>query len=214
MTRLRLTVASLIACALAACTAGAGLPVLSAPDEKLRVEQSAHGLVKALPPTVSRRLFTFHIVGDDRASGWNIAPGIIYISQAAARDASDDELTQIIAHSLGHDLLAHPVTETDISDTRQAAQIVAVAVVPGGILLAGITEGLTRGSEYTLAQEIEADRIGLRLWLRAGRTCATWISLRQAQKTRGGSWHEPIKGVAPPFDDLIAAAREECVGLR
>jgi predicted Zn-dependent protease len=212
MKRLSRMVVLLASTALAACTAGAGLQLLSSPDEKLRVEQSAHKLVKALPPNVSRRLFTFQIVGDDRASGWNIAPGIIYISQAAVRNASDDELTQFIAHSLGHDLLAHPVIETDISDARQAAEIAAVAVVPGGIVLAGIAEGLTRGSEYTIAQEIEADRIGLRLWLRSGQTCAMWISLRQAQKAHGKSWHEPIKDVAPPFDNLIATAMEECVG--
>lgn len=212
MKRLIRLVVPLVALVLAACTAGAGLQLLSSPDEKLRVEQSAHKLVKALPPNVSRRLFTFQIVDDDRASGWNIAPGIIYISQAAARHASDDELTQFIAHSMGHDLLAHPVTETDISDARQAAEIAAVAVVPGGIVLAGIAEGFTRGSEYTIAQEIEADRIGLRLWLRSGQTCAMWISLRQAQKAHGKSWHEPIKDVAPPFDDLIATAMEECVG--
>lgn len=212
MKRLSRLVVPLTALVCAACTAGAGLQLLSSPDEKLRVEQSAHKLVKALPPNVSRRLFTFQIVGDDRASGWNIAPGIIYISQVAVRHASDDELTQFIAHSMGHDLLAHPVTETDISDARQAAEIAAVAVVPGGIMLAGIAEGLTHGSEYTIAQEIEADRIGLRLWLRSGQTCAMWISLRQAQKVHGKNWHEPIKDVAPPFDNLIATAMEECVG--
>lgn len=212
MKRLSRLVVPLVALVLTACTAGVGLQLLSSPDEKLRVEQSAHKLVKALPPNVSRRLFTFQIVDDDRASGWNIAPGLIYISQAAARHASDDELTQFIAHSMGHDLLAHPVTETDISDARQAAEIAAVVVVPGGIVLAGIAEGFTRGSEYTIAQEIEADRIGLRLWLRSGQTCTMWISLRQAQKAHGKGWHEPIKDVAPPFDDLIATAVEECVG--
>lgn len=197
---------------LAACSAGAGLQVLSAPDEKIRVERSAQILVKALPSTVSRRSFAFHIVGDDRASGWNIAPGIIYISQPAARDASDDELAQLIAHSIGHDLLAHPVSTTDVSDSRQAAELTAIAVVPGGLLLAGIVEGMIGSSEYTLAQESDAERIGLRLWLRSGRTCAMWIRLRERQKEQGRSWHEPLKGVTPPFDDLMTAAKGECVG--
>ena len=131
MTPLRRVLVPLAMLALAACSAGAGLQVLSAPDEKIRVERSAQTLLKSLPPTVSRRAFAFHIVGDDRASGWNIAPGIIYISQLAARDAFDDELAQLIAHSIGHDLLAHPVTKTDVSDSRQAAELTAIAVVPG-----------------------------------------------------------------------------------
>jgi predicted Zn-dependent protease len=176
------------------------------------VERSAQSIVKALPSTVSRRSFAFHIVGDDRASGWNIAPGIIYIGQPTARDASDDELVQLIAHSIGHDLLAHPVSRTDVSDSRQAVELAAITVVPGGVLLTGIVEGMMSSGEYTLAQEINAERIGVRLWLLSGRTCATWISLRQAQKVRGSSWHEPIKDVTPPFDDLIAAAKGECVG--
>lgn len=198
--------------ALAACSAGAGLQVLSAPDEKIRVERSAHMLLESLPFKFVRRSFTFYIVGDDRASGWNIAPGIIYISQPAARNASDDELTQLIAHSIGHDLLAHPVRETDVSDSRQAAELVAIGVVPGGLLLAGIVEGMTRNGDYTLSQEIDAERIGLRLWLYSGRTCATWIALREKQKEQGRSWHELRKDVAPPFNDLIAVVKGECVG--
>lgn len=199
---------------LTACRTGGGLPVLSAPDEKLRVERSAQTLLKTLPSNVTRRSFTFQIVGDDRASAWNIAPGIIYISQTIARDGSDDELAQLIAHSMGHDLLAHPVAETDPSGARQAAENVAIAVVPGGIQLAGILQGVMGSREYTLAQEIEAERNGLRLWLHSGRTCATWISLREAQKARGSSWHESIKDVTPPFNDLMATAKEECVGQR
>ena len=198
--------------ALTACSAGIGLQVLSAPNEKIRVEQSAHMLLKTLPLSVGRRSFAFYVVGDDRASEWNIAPGIIYISQLAARDASDDELAQLIAHSIGHDLLAHPVSKTDVSDGRQAAKLTAIAVVPGGLLLAGIVEGMADSSEYTLAQEIDAERHGLRLWLHSGRTCATWIALREKQKEQGKSWHEPLKDVTPPFDDLITAAKGECVG--
>ncbi len=94
----------------------------------------------------------------------------------------------------------------------QAAEKVAIAVVPGGMLLAGIVEGITRNNDYTLAQEIDAERNGLRLWLHSGRTCATWISLRQTQKARGSSWHESVKDITPPFDDLMAIAKEECVG--
>ena len=141
---------------------------------------------------------------------WNVAPGIIYISQPAARHASDDELAQLIAHAIGHDLLAHPVERNDVSDSRLAAELTTIAVVPGGILLGGIIDGMTRSSDYTLSQEIEAERIGLRIWLRSGRSCGTWISLRQGQKERGATWHEPIKDVAPPLDDLAALAEREC----
>jgi hypothetical protein len=74
--------------------------------------------------------------------------------------------------------------------------------------------GIMGSGEYTLAQEIDAERNGLRLWLHSGRTCATWIGLRRVQKARGSSWHEPIKDITPPFDDLMAIAREECVGQR
>lgn len=214
MKRLGQAVGPLCLLALTACSAGAGLQVLSASDEKIRVERNARMLLKTLPSSVARKAFAFYIVGDDRASGWNIAPGIIYISQPAARDVSDDELAQLIAHSIGHDLLAHPVSKTDVSDSRQAAEFAAIAVVPGGLLLAGIVEGMTRNNDYTLAQEIEAERIGLRLWLHNGRTCATWIALREKQKEQGRSWHEPLKDVTPPFDDLIAAAKRECVGQR
>jgi hypothetical protein len=211
---LRRMVVPLCVLGLAACTAGAGLQVLSVSEEKLRVERSAQTLMRTLPSNVTRRTFTFQIVRDDRASAWNIAPGIIYISQVIARDGSDDELTQLIAHSIGHDLLAHPVADTDSSGARQAVENVAIAVVPGGLLLAGIVESMMGSGEYTLAQEINAERNGLRLWLHSGRTCATWIALRRDQKARASSWHEPIKDITPPFDDLMAIAREECVGQR
>ena len=194
------------------CSVGAGLQVLSAPDDAIRVERIARSLLQTLPFKFLGRSYEFHIMGDDRATGWNVAPGIIYISQQTARYASDDELAQLIAHTLGHDLLAHPVARTDVSDSLLAAEVTAVVAVPGGLVLGGIFEGVTGTSDYTLAQEIEAERIGLRLWLRSGRSCPAWIALRQGERDRGGSWHEPIKDVVPPFDDLIAAAKKECAG--
>jgi predicted Zn-dependent protease len=151
-------------------------------------------------------------MGDDRAAAWNVAPGIIYISQDAARYASDDELAQLIAHALGHDLLAHPGIRTDVSDGRFAAEFTTITVVPGGLLLGGIVEAMTDSTDYTLAQEIEAERIGLRLWLRSGRSCASWTALRRDQKERKDSWHEPIKDVSPPFEDLIVVVEKECTG--
>ncbi len=203
---------SLLLLSLTACSAGAGLQVLSAPDDVVRVERIARALVEAVPFRSPRGPATFHVIGDDRAVGWHVAPGIIYVSQTAARYATDDELSQLLAHALAHDLLAHPPSETDISDGRTAAQLAAVVAVPGGIVLGGMVDGVIGASDYTLAQEIEAERNGLRLWLWSGRSCATWIALRQGQRDRGQSWHEPIKDVAPPFDDLLAVATEECAG--
>jgi hypothetical protein len=196
--------------ALTACSAGAGLQVLSSPEDKIRVERTAQTFLQTLPFKYLGRSYSIDIMGDDRAAAWNVAPGIIYISQDAARYASDDELAQLIAHALGHDLLAHPGIRTDVSDGRFAAEFTTITVVPGGLLLGGIVEAMTDSTDYTLAQEIEAERIGLRLWLRSGRSCTTWIGLRAGQKERGRSWHEPIKGVAPPLDDLTAVAEREC----
>lgn len=198
--------------ALTACSAGAGLQVLSSPEDKIRVERIAHTFLRTLPYKYLGRSYTLDIMGDDRAAAWNVAPGVIYISQHTARHASDDELAQLIAHALGHDLLAHPEIRTDVSDSRLAAELTTIAVVPGGLLLAGIVEAMTRNDDYTLAHEIEAEKIGLRLWLRSGRSCASWIALRRGQKERKDAWHEPIKDVSPPFEDLIAMVEKECAG--
>ena len=210
MTRRARAVVLSLTLALTACSAGAGLQVLSSPEDKIRVERTAHTFLQTLPFKYLGRSYTLDIMGDDRAAAWNVAPGIIYISQHVARHASDDELAQLIAHALGHDLLAHPVIRTDVSDSRLAAELTTIAVVPGGILLGGIVEAMTGSTDYTLAQEIEAEKIGLRLWLRSGRGCATWIALRGEQKERGGSWHEPIKDMVPPLGELIALAEREC----
>ena len=198
--------------ALTACSAGAGLQVLSSPEDKIRVERTAHTFLQTLPFKYLGRSYSFDIMGDDRAAAWNVAPGIIYINQHAARHASDDELAQLIAHTLGHDLLAHPLIRTDVSDSRLAAELTTIAVVPGGLLLGGIVEAMTGNTDYTLAHEIEAEKIGLRLWLRSGRGCASWTALRRGQKERKDSWHEPIKDVSPPFEDLIAMVEKECAG--
>jgi len=198
--------------ALTACSAGAGLQVLSSPEDKIRAERTAHTFLQTLPFKYLGRSYTLDIMGDDRAAAWNVAPGIIYISQHAARHASDDELAQLIAHTLGHDLLAHPLIRTDVSDSRFAAEFTTIAVVPGGILLGGIVEAMTGSTDFTLAEEIEAEKIGLRLWLRSGRGCASWTALRRGQQERKDSWHEPIKDVSPPFEDLTAMVEKECTG--
>ena len=198
--------------ALTACSAGAGLQVLSSPGDKIRVERIAHTFLRTLPFKYLGRSYTLDIMGDDRAAAWNVAPGIIYINQHTARHASDDELAQLIAHALGHDLLAHPEIRSEVSDSLLAAELITIAVVPGGLLLGGIFEAMTGNPDYTLAHEIEAEKIGLRLWLRSGRNCASWIALRRGQKERKDGWHEPIKDVSPPFEDLIAMAEKECAG--
>jgi len=212
VTRRVRTVVLSLTLALTACSAGAGLQVLSSPEDKIRAERTAHTFLQTLPFKYLGRSYTLDIMGDDRAAAWNVAPGIIYISQHAARHASDDELAQLIAHTLGHDLRAHPEIRTDVSDGRLAAELTTITVVPGGLLLGGLVEAMTGSTDYTLAHEIEAEKIGLRLWLRSGRSCATWMALRNEQKERGGSWHEPIKDVSPPFEDLIAMVEKECTG--
>lgn len=209
--RARAVVLSLTA-ALTACSAGAGLQVLSSPEDKIRAEHTAHTFLRTLPFKYLGRSYTLDIMGDDRAAAWNVAPGIIYISQHAARHASDDELAQLIAHTLGHDLLAHPLIRTDVSDSRFAVELTTIGVVPGGILLGGIVEAMTGSTDFTLAEEIEAEKIGLRLWLRSGRGCASWTALRRDQKERKDSWHEPIKDVSPPFEDLTVVVEKECTG--
>lgn len=210
MTRLARTVVLPLLLAQSACSAGAGLQVLSSPGDKLRVERIARTFLQTLPFKYLGRSYSFDIMGDDRAAAWNVEPGIIYISQDVARYASDEELAQLIAHTLGHDLLSHPVTRTDVSDGRLAAELTTILVVPGGLLLGGLFEGMTGSTDYTVGQEIEAERIGLRLWIRSGRGCAVWIALRREQKERDRGWHEPIKDVAPPLDDMIALAEGEC----
>ena len=212
MTRRDRAVVLSLTLALTGCSAGAGLQVLSSPEDKFRVERTAQTFLQTLPFKYLGRSYSIDIMGDDRAAAWNVAPGIIYISQDAARYASDDELAQLIAHALGHDLLAHPGIRTDVSDGRFAAEFTTITVVPGGLLLGGIVEAMTDSTDYTLAQEIEAERIGLRLWLRSGRSCASWTALRRDQKERKDSWHEPIKDVSPPFEDLIVVVEKECTG--
>ncbi|MBI2902820.1 MAG: hypothetical protein HYY12_04445 [Candidatus Methylomirabilis oxyfera] len=210
MTRRAPVVVLSLTLALSACSVGAGLQVLSSPEDKIRVARIAATLLQTLPFKYLGRSYSFDIMGDDRAAAWNVAPGIIYISQHTARHASDDELAQLIAHALGHDLLAHPEIRTDVSDGRLAAELTTIAVVPGGLLLGGLVEAMTGSTDYTLAHETEAERIGLRLWLRSGRSCAIWMALRGEQKEHGGSWHEPIKDVAPPLEELTALAEKEC----
>ena len=212
MTRRAPVVVLSLMLALTACSAGAGLQVLSSPEDKIRVERIAHTFLRTLPFKHLGRSYTLDIMGDDRAAAWNVAPGIIYVNQHTARHASDDDLAQLIAHALGHDLLAHPEIRTDVSDSRLAAELTTIAVVPGGLLLGGIVEAMTRNADHTLAHEIEAEKIGLRLWLRSGRGCASWTALRRGQKERKDSWHEPIKDVPPPLEDLIAMVEKECAG--
>ncbi|MGH7409882.1 MAG: hypothetical protein ACREJ6_02300, partial [Candidatus Methylomirabilis sp.] len=53
----------LIALVLTACSVGAGLQVLSAPDDAMRVERIARPLSQTLPFRYLGRSLTFHIVG-------------------------------------------------------------------------------------------------------------------------------------------------------
>jgi predicted Zn-dependent protease len=100
-----------------------------------RVEAAAERLVSGAP----RRLSRFLVAAHDRVGAWSWSDGSVVLTQRLLASLSDDELTAVLAHELGH-------LELDARTGRRALA------------------GNTRGS----AAEDAADDAGCKILARAG----------------------------------------------
>ena len=100
-----------------------------------------------------------HVTSDPSMSAFCIAGGKILVGSAFVRrlDLDDAELAMLIAHEMAHALAGHrrarvPVTSMDADPAEE-----------------------TRASQVAVAQEDEADRLGMQLAARAGWTPASLV---------------------------------------
>jgi len=94
----------------------------------------------------------------------------VYVTHGLARFVADDsELAAVISHVLGHAMLAHVGEKTLTQEFAEQLEALRVATMDqehrDRLLAAGITP---EARPFTVAQEIQADRLALELMARAG----------------------------------------------
>jgi predicted Zn-dependent protease len=189
-------------CFFGACAATAAEPVLEEERERAAAAAAAiesqwpttaSGPAAAIVRSVGARLgatpearsfrWRFTIVRDRSANAFAVGDGRIYVHEGAVSLAADEaELAAILAHEMGHELAGHFRASAPRDLSSWWASLFRPKSVerpprPGPI------------REYDVNQELEADRISLRLLREAGYDIRAAVDMARRVATAGLSRH-------------------------
>jgi len=136
------------------------------------------------------------------------------------RVENEAQLAAVIGHEIGHYLERHSLARLRDARNRAAfGQFVGLFGAVGALAQLGMLAG---AFAYTRDHEVQADRLGMHLMLRAGyegrEAASVWSNLLDEVKVRGGEdigRRSPMMATHPPLesrrDDLLALAGEQTV---
>ena len=153
----------------------------------------------------------------ERANAFALPGGEIGITEGMIEAADNEaQLAAVLAHEIGH-LRADHAEERVNSQvaTRGAVQLVSTALQLGDVGYANMIAGaLGAGAEYGVLlpysrnQELEADRIGLRLMAEAGYDPREAIDLWQDLRQQGGGGPPAFLSTHPAPEERIDELRD------
>lgn len=137
------------------------------------------------------------------------------------RVENEAQLAAVIGHEIGHYLERHSLSRLRDARNRAAfGQFLGIFGAVGALAQLGMLAG---AFAYSREHEIQADRVGMQLMLRAGyqgkEAAAVWHNLLGELKVQGGEsvgQRSPMMATHPPVesrrDDLLALAGQQVSG--
>jgi predicted Zn-dependent protease len=140
-------------------------------DADARARQTLAGISNRLSACVANKLRSFQCHGyqSDEPNAFALPGGVIFVSRSILELCrwDPDEVAFVMGHEMGHVIRGHAieriVTGSAISAVSRAAPV--PGVLAGWLRTVGVKYLETA---YSREQELEADRLGLRLMLAAG----------------------------------------------
>jgi predicted Zn-dependent protease len=176
-------------------------------EQAVRMQRLMVPLVRAMDHPKPLNQIRVCVIDDPGINAANAGGGEFYVTRGLLERANDDQLLGVLAHEVAHDDLGHVAKVQGLGTGLSLGIILLDQLVPGSSAVTPIAgELIVRG--YSRREEYEADRHGVELLRRTGRSkdvmvnSLTW--LRQTSGPSGGGF----LATHPATDDRIQALRD------
>jgi len=177
------------------------------PEQVARLQRLMVPLIKVMDHPKPLNRVRVGVIDDPAINAANAGGGEFYVTRGLLERANDDQLVGVLAHEVAHDDLGHVAKVQTLGAGVGLGIILLDQLVPGSRAITPIAgELIVRG--YSRREEYEADRHGVELLRRTGRSkdvmvnTLTWL-LRTSGPSGGG-----FLATHPATDDRIQALRQ------
>lgn len=178
--------------------------------------QRLQRVVSQMMPYVQRQdlPWRFSVVSVQEFNAAAFPGGFVYATRGLMDNLSDEELAFVVGHEMGHVDYRHSVKQLENDNMRRVGLLAILAGATGGRVtdttaaLVGLADGVI-SSQFSKADESEADRYGLGLMAKAGYDPVFALSALQklAAQSSGGTpgFLNTLVGSHPLPKDRVAA---------
>ncbi len=159
----------------------------------------------------------FYVVENDSINAFNVPGGLVYVHSGLIEQVSDAEIAAVIAHEIGHGVARH--------GTQRMTQQYGLAIIAGAVLgedpgvISEIVAQIVAGgaiSQFSQAQEFEADELGVRYLHDAAYDPEGMIALLERffelQETDPGRMQQ-FFATHPSIEERLERVREQIRGM-
>jgi predicted Zn-dependent protease len=147
------------------------------------------------------------VIDDASINAANAGGGEFYVTRGLLERANDDQLLGVLAHEVAHDDLGHVAKIQGLGTGVSLGIILLEQLVPGSSSVTPIAgELIVRG--YSRREEYEADRHGVEILRRTGRSKDVMVNTLTWLQQSSGSGGGGFLATHPATDDRIQALRD------
>ncbi len=166
---------------------------------------------------LSYRFTIVEMPEEDQPNAFALPGGPIFVTKALMDLVkSDDELASVLGHEMGHVVAKHAMKQLQASIGMQALQAAAIGTKTDSQTIRGMNLAFTSlFLEYSQADELEADRLGVKYMKAAGYDPTAGI--RFMERLRDYTRKQPMRQYSyfrthPYFADRIRLIRQQAEG--
>jgi Zn-dependent protease with chaperone function len=165
-------------------------------------------LIKAMKQPVPLDQVKIGILDDDKINAASAGNGQFFVTRGLLERASDEQLAGVLAHEIAHDDLNHVAKAQWLGAGLGVGMVLLDQIFPGSGAITPIAGQLVM-NRYTQSEEYAADRHGMEILQRAGKSPDIMPdTLAWLMKTEGGSGGGGFFSTHPATGDRIEALRQ------
>ncbi len=164
-------------------------------DASRLVAQIGNEVVQQSIAKTSKYQFNFHLLADQQTvNAFALPGGQIFITEAlVGRIKTKGQLAGVLGHEVGHVLARHSaehIAKQKLTSGLTTAAVIGVDPTGGGAQMAQMVAGLIN-MKYGRADELESDKLGLRLMAEAGYDPRALIGVMEILAQASGGSRQP-----------------------